>query len=133
MTVGTNATQRVCLYGQDSSCRKLPVTYYCTLGGNVKRFNINMNTTSSLHFRPQWCTVLLVLLVLLLLLAYSVALVLLIISCLFSGAGADFIRTFTLPLLFRVQIIDFGLSRFEETNEFMTTRVGTPYCEKIML
>ncbi|CAM9457643.1 unnamed protein product, partial [Laminaria digitata] len=30
-----------------------------------------------------------------------------------------------------IKIIDFGLSRFEEMNEVMTTRVGTPYCEKI--
>ncbi|CAM9496311.1 unnamed protein product [Discosporangium mesarthrocarpum] len=28
-----------------------------------------------------------------------------------------------------LKIIDFGLSRFEETNTNMTTRVGTPYCE----
>ncbi|CAN0499286.1 unnamed protein product, partial [Ectocarpus sp. 12 AP-2014] len=27
-----------------------------------------------------------------------------------------------------LKIIDFGLSRFEETNQIMTTRVGTPYC-----
>lgn len=28
-----------------------------------------------------------------------------------------------------MKIIDFGLSRFEESNINMTTRVGTPYCE----
>lgn len=28
-----------------------------------------------------------------------------------------------------LKIIDFGLSRFEEDAKYMTTRVGTPYCE----
>ncbi|CAM9559159.1 unnamed protein product [Ectocarpus sp. 6 AP-2014] len=31
-----------------------------------------------------------------------------------------------------LKIIDFGLSRFEETNQIMTTRVGTPYCVQTM-
>jgi calcium-dependent protein kinase len=28
-----------------------------------------------------------------------------------------------------LKIIDFGLSRFEDDQKYMTTRVGTPYCE----
>ncbi|CAM9408701.1 unnamed protein product, partial [Hapterophycus canaliculatus] len=32
-----------------------------------------------------------------------------------------------------LKIIDFGLSRFEDTNAVMTTRVGTPYCESQQL
>lgn len=52
--------------------------------------------------------------------------------CLFSAADFQMLppRSRLLSCAATVQIIDFGLSRFEETNEVMTTRVGTPYCEK---
>lgn len=30
-----------------------------------------------------------------------------------------------------LKIIDFGLSRFEDDQKYMTTRVGTPYCKSL--
>jgi len=32
-----------------------------------------------------------------------------------------------------LKIIDFGLSRFEDDQKYMTTRVGTPYCASVCL
>lgn len=32
-----------------------------------------------------------------------------------------------------LKIIDFGLSRFEDDQKYMTTRVGTPYCTYVLV